>query len=88
MDIPQTSTPMYKIGPVKKCVSKSTIKNEFHPTQHKGRRIPLHPTEKVEKELRKLTDEKQKKTNEMLRWTIYKSSSKKSKIRSIYKNST
>ena len=40
-------------------VAKSTFKKEFHPTQHKGRRIPLHLTEKVERELKKLIDEKQ-----------------------------
>ena len=40
-------------------MAKSTFKKEFHPTQHKGRRIPLHLTEKVERELKKLIDEKQ-----------------------------
>ena len=40
-------------------VVKSTFKKEFHPTQHKGRRIPLQLTEKVGNELRKLIDHKQ-----------------------------
>ena len=39
--------------------SKSTFKKDFHSTQHKGRRIPLPLTEKVEKELKKLIDKKQ-----------------------------
>ena len=48
-----------RLGRSKYHVAKSTSKKEFHPTQHKGRRIPLHLTEKVEKELRKLTDFKE-----------------------------
>ena len=40
-------------------MAKSTFKKEFKPTQHTGRRIPLHLTEKVERELKKLIDEKQ-----------------------------
>ena len=40
-------------------IAKSTFKKEFNPTQHKGRRVPLHLTEKVESELRKLIEEKQ-----------------------------
>ena len=48
-----------RLGRSKNHVAKSTFKKEFHPTQHKGRRIPLHLTEKVERELKKLIDEKQ-----------------------------
>ena len=40
-------------------MAKSKFKKDFQPTQHKGRRIPLHLTEKVERELKKLIDEKQ-----------------------------
>ena len=40
-------------------VVKLTFKKDFQPTQHKGRRIPLHLTEKIEKELKKLIEEKQ-----------------------------
>ena len=40
-------------------MAKSTFKKEFQPTQHKRRRVPLHLTEKVERELKKLIDEKQ-----------------------------
>ena len=36
-----------------------TTPHILHPTQHKGRRTPLHLTEKVENELRKLIDRKQ-----------------------------
>ena len=70
-------------------MAKSKFKKEFHPTQHKGRRIPLHLTEKVERELKKLIDEKQiKKTNKMLGRTLHKSSSHHTKIRSINQNCT
>ena len=48
-----------RLGRSKNHAAKSTFKREFHPTQHKGRRIPLHLTEKVENDLRKFFDEKQ-----------------------------
>ena len=48
-----------RLGRSKNHVAKSTFKKEFIPTQHKGRRIPLYLTEKVENELRKLIEEKQ-----------------------------
>ena len=48
-----------RLGRSKNHVAKSTFEKQFQPTQHKGRRIPLHLTEKVERELKKLTDEKQ-----------------------------
>ena len=40
-------------------IAKSTFKQYFKPTQHKGRQIPLHLVDKVEKELKKLIDDKQ-----------------------------
>ena len=51
--------PCTRFGRSKNHVAKSTFKKEFQPTQHKGRRIPLHLTEKFERELKKLIDEKQ-----------------------------
>ena len=50
-----------RLGRSRNHVAKSTFKNDFIPTQHKGRRIPLHLTEKVENELKKLIEEKQNK---------------------------
>ena len=50
-----------RLGRSKNHVAKSTFKKELQPTQHKGRRIPLHLTEKVERELKKLIDEKHNK---------------------------
>ena len=48
-----------RIGKSKNHIAKSKFHNTFHPTQHKGRRIPLHLIDKVEKELNKLMEEKQ-----------------------------
>ena len=48
-----------RLGRSRNHVAKSTFKSDFIPTQHKGRRIPLHLTEKVENELNKLIEEKQ-----------------------------
>ena len=45
-------TSMHMVGKVKNHVAKSTFKKEFQPTQHKGQRIPLHLTEKFERELK------------------------------------
>ena len=42
-----------RLGRSRNHVAKSTFKKDFNPTQHKGRRIPLHQTEKVENELKK-----------------------------------
>ena len=42
-----------RLGRSKNHVAKSAFKKEFEPTQHKGRRIPLHLTENVAKELKK-----------------------------------
>ena len=48
-----------RLGRSKNHVSKPTFKKEFQPTHDKGRRIPLELTEKVEKGLKKIIDEKQ-----------------------------
>ena len=48
-----------RLGRSKNHAAKSIFKKDFQPTQHKGRRIPLHLTEKVERELKKLIDKKQ-----------------------------
>ena len=42
-----------RLGRSRNHVAKSTFKSEINPTQHKGRRIPLHLVEKVENELKK-----------------------------------
>ena len=47
------------IGKSKNHKAKSKFHNTFHPTQHKGRRVPLHLIDKVEKELNKLIEDKQ-----------------------------
>ena len=39
-----------RLGRSRNHVAKSTFKKEINPTQHKGRRIPLHLIEKVENE--------------------------------------
>ena len=59
MDIPKISTSLYEIRQIKNHLAKSIFKTEFNPTQHKGRHIPLHLTEKVENDLRNLIDNKQ-----------------------------
>ena len=48
-----------RIGKSRNHIAKSTFHNTFHPTQHKGRRVPLHLIDKVEKELNKLIEDKQ-----------------------------
>ena len=48
-----------RLGRSRNHVAKSTFKRGFNPTQHNGRRIPLHLTEKLENELKKLIEEKQ-----------------------------
>ena len=48
-----------RIGKSKNHIAKSTFHNSFHPTQHKGRRVPLHLLDKVERELNKLIEDKQ-----------------------------
>ena len=48
-----------RLGKTKNHIAKSTFKQYFKPTQHKGRRVPIHLIDKVEKELRKLIEDKQ-----------------------------
>ena len=48
-----------KIGKSKNHIAKSTFHNSFHPTQHKGRQVPLHLIDKVERELNELIEDKQ-----------------------------
>ena len=40
-------------------MTKSTFKENFKPTQHKGRKVPVHLLERVEKELENLIEDKQ-----------------------------
>ena len=48
-----------RLGRSKNHIAKSIMKKEKTPTQHKGRRVPLHLVEKVEHELQKLIEDKQ-----------------------------
>ena len=48
-----------RLGRAKNHMAKSTFKENFKPTQHKGRRVPLHLLERVEKELENLIKDKQ-----------------------------
>ena len=48
-----------RIGKSKIHLAKSTFHNTFHPTQRKGRRVPLYLIDKVERELNKLIEDKQ-----------------------------
>ena len=50
-----------RLGRSKHHMVKSTFKENFKPTQHKGRRVPLHLLERVEKELENLIKDKQRK---------------------------
>ena len=69
-------------------LAKSTFHNTFHPKQHKGRRVPLHLIDKVEKELNKLIEDKQIiKIRQMFPRILYQSNSNHSKTRQIHKNS-
>ena len=49
---------MHTHGQVKNHIAKLTFKQYFESTKHKGRKIPLHPVDKVE-ELNKIIDDKQ-----------------------------
>ena len=46
------------IGKSKNHIAKSTFHNSFHPTQHKGRRVPLNLIENKERVLNKLLEDK------------------------------
>ena len=48
-----------RLGRSKNQVAKSIFKENFTPTQHKGRRVPLHLLERVDQELEKLIEDKQ-----------------------------
>ena len=48
-----------RLGRSKNHIAKSIFKSAYTPSQHKGRRVPLHLLEKVENELKKLIDDKQ-----------------------------
>ena len=48
-----------RLGRSKNHIAKSIFKSTYTPSQHKGRRVPLHLLEKVENELKKLIDDKQ-----------------------------
>ena len=50
---------MYPTGQIKNHIARSTIKQDIHPYQHKGRRVPLDLTDKVDKEIRHFLDTKQ-----------------------------
>ena len=47
------------LGRSKNYMAKSTFKENFIPTQHKGRRVLLHLLERVDQELEKLMEDKQ-----------------------------
>ena len=48
-----------RLGRSKNHIAKSIFKSQYTPSQHRGRRVPLHLLDKVEQELQKLIDEKQ-----------------------------
>ena len=48
-----------RIGKSKNHVAKSDIKSDIPPSKYKGERVPLHMTDKVEKEIKHLLDTKQ-----------------------------
>ena len=50
---------MHQTRKVKKPCGKITFKENCKPKQHKGRRVPLHLLERVEKELENLIEDKQ-----------------------------
>ena len=48
-----------RLGRSKNHIAKSLIRQNYTPSQHKGRRVPLHLLDKVELELKKLIDDGQ-----------------------------
>ena len=48
-----------RLGRSKSHIAKSLFRQNYTPSQHKGRRVPLHLLDKVELELKKLIDEGQ-----------------------------
>ena len=70
---------MHSPRPLKNHMAKSTFTENFTPTQHKGRRVPLHLLERVEQEFKKLNrGQTNNQTREMLRRIFLKSSSNNS----------
>ena len=59
MGIPKIPTPLHQNWKIKNNIAKSPFHHTFHPTQHKARRVPLHLIDKVERELKKLIEDKQ-----------------------------
>ena len=59
MDIQKYPHLCTRLGRSKNHMAKSIFKENFTPTQHKGRRVPLHLLERVEQELEKLIQNKQ-----------------------------
>ena len=53
------STPMHQTRKIKNHMANSTFKDNFKPTQHKGRRVQLQLLEGVEKELENIIEDKQ-----------------------------
>ena len=48
-----------RLGRSKNHIAKSLLRQNYTPSQHKGRRVPLHLLDKVELELKKLVDDEQ-----------------------------
>ena len=48
-----------RLGRSKNHIAKSLFRQNYTPSQHKGRRVPLHLLDKVELELKKLIDDEQ-----------------------------
>ena len=48
-----------RLGKSKNHIAKSTLTQNIYPYQHKGRRVPLHLTDKVDKEIQHLVDTNQ-----------------------------
>ena len=48
-----------RLGRLKNHIAKSLFRQNYTPSQHKGRRVPLHLLDKVELELKKLIDDGQ-----------------------------
>ena len=48
-----------RLGRSKNHIAKSLFRQNYTPSQHKGRRVPLHLLDKVELELKKLIDDGQ-----------------------------
>ena len=59
MDFLKIPSPLYTIRQKQKPYCESIMKKEKTPTQHKGRRVPLHLIEKIEDKLQKLIEDNQ-----------------------------